>query len=136
MKNVLDSLIRLSAPLAEAGLTRVDQILRDAQWLLDQALDDGESPFDATPTKGPRNVEEATADFANRILRGALRTPWQPSSLPDAARQIADAATHSFAPRQPRNWLGLPFQLPLAFATLATQEALRLPRRSPTVPTA
>ncbi len=125
MTSFLDSLIRLSAPLAEAGLSAADQTLRGAQSLIDAALGDGESAFDSPPEDGPRNAEEATADFANRILRGALRTPWRISALPDAARQIAEAATESFRAREPRDLLGLPLQLPLACASLATQEALR-----------
>ncbi len=125
MASFLDSLIRLSATLAEAGLVRADEALRDAQSLAGKAFGDGESAFDGPPTSGPRNLDEATADFANRLLRGARRTPWRPSALPDVATQILEAAARSLPSRRPREWLGLPFQLPLAVATLATQEALR-----------
>ncbi len=125
MATLLDSLIRLSAPIAEAGLTVADEALRGAQSLLGQALGDGESAFDTPPVEGPRNAEEATADFANRLLRGALRTPWRPSAMPDAARQMLEAAAESFPLGEPRRWLDLPFKMPLAVASLATQEALR-----------
>ncbi len=125
MATFLDSLIRLTAPLAEAGLSRADDALRGAQSLLNETFGDGESAFEAPPTSGPRNLDEATADFANRILRGARRTPWHPSALADAAGQVFEAAVESLPSRQPLEWLGLPFQLPLAVATLATQEALR-----------
>ena len=125
MPNFLDSFIRLTAPLAEAGVRGVDQALRSSRTLLDRALGDGESSFDAPPSSGPRDVDEATADFANRLLRGALRTPWRPSALPDAACQIADAAARSFPASGPRDWLGLALKLPLSVATLTTQETLR-----------
>ena len=120
----LDSLIRLSAPLAEAGLSRLDAALRGTQSILEKAVGDG-STADSPPKEGPRNVDEATADLANRLLRGALRTPWRPSALPDATCQMVDAAAESFRFRESRRWLGLPLQLPVAVASLATQEALR-----------
>ncbi|MCP3963348.1 MAG: CRTAC1 family protein [bacterium] len=125
MVPLLESLFRRSAPLIETGLSSLDAALRGAQSMLAKTLGDGTSDLDSPPTAGPRNVEEATAEFANRLLRGARRTPWKMSALPDVTGQVLDAFSRSFRPRGPRDWLALPFEMPLAFASLATQEALR-----------
>ena len=125
MPTFFDSILRYSAPLAEAGLGRLDEALRGTQAVLDRAVGLDEAARDAPPGDGPRSVDEATADFANRMLRSALRTPWRPSAIPDFTRQTLRALAASFAFREPRKWLGLPLQLPLACASLTTQEALR-----------
>ena len=128
MTTFLDALIRWTAPIAEAGLTGMDEALRSTQKVLSRAVGEPVNPATAPPTERPRNVDEATSELANRLLRTALRTPWRLDALPEAGRQALDASLKSFPLpgfHDPRRWLGLPLQLPLAISSLVTQEALR-----------
>ncbi len=120
----LDDLIRLSAPPVEAGVSLLDSALRGTQSAISRALGT-EAARTEPPVDGPRDVDEATSELANRLLRNLRRTSWRPGELPEAARQLAVDAAASFRFRDPRKWLGLPLQLPLSLATLATQETLR-----------
>ncbi len=125
---LLDSLIRWTAPLAEAGLEAMDGALTGAQSILSRAVGEPVGAATAPPIDGPRNVDEATSELANRLLRSALRTPWRPDAVPEAAREVLDASLKSFsAPgfREPLRWFTLPLQVPLAMSSLLTQEALR-----------
>ena len=108
----------------EAGVSLLDATLRGTQSAVSRALG-AEPAKHQPPVDGPRDVDEATSELANRVLRGVLRTAWRPGSLPEAARRLAGDAASSFRFRDPRQWLGLPVQLPLSLATLATQETLR-----------
>ncbi|MEM7356006.1 MAG: FG-GAP-like repeat-containing protein [Acidobacteriota bacterium] len=121
----INSAIRFSAPLAEAGLSRLDATLRGTQSLLNKTVAGASQTANDPPRSGPRDVDEATAELANRLLRTARRAPWRPSAMPGAANEIVDAVRQSFAFRDTKQWLAMPLQLPLAMASLGTQEALR-----------
>ncbi len=69
MTAFLDSLVRWAAPFAETGLTELDDALRGVQKVLSRAVGEPVGAATKPPTGGPRNVDEATSELANRLLR-------------------------------------------------------------------
>src|SRR6266571_7257879 len=117
---------RLSLQMMENGLMGMNSMLWQVQSVVDQlAGQTTTTKWREAPVEGPADIEEATSDLANRLMRLAL------SNNRDAAEkcwQALDAALRSM----PRNnllslphWLALPFQLPLAVSSLTVQEILR-----------
>jgi hypothetical protein len=117
---------RLSLQIMENGLISMHAMLRQVQSVVDQlAGQTTTTKWREAPVQGPADLEEATSDLANRLMRLAL------SNNRDAVEkfwQALDAALCSL----PRNslaslphWLALPFQLPLAVGSLTLQEILR-----------
>ncbi|MEM7587672.1 MAG: FG-GAP-like repeat-containing protein, partial [Acidobacteriota bacterium] len=123
-RSLLGDLLSQSAPIAETWLSRLDAGLRQTQTALEAALGtNGQS--DTAPLSGPRSVDEATAELANRMLRLLRRAPRNLSAMPTLGSDLLDAVQQSFPFRDPARWLGLPLQLPIACASLISQEALR-----------
>jgi hypothetical protein len=112
--------------MMENGLMGMNAMLRQVQSVADRlAGQTTTTKWREAPVEGPADLEEATSDLANRLMRLAL------SNNRDAAEkswQALDAVLRSL----PRNslaslphWLALPFQLPLAVGSLTVQEILR-----------
>ncbi len=128
MLNLLDSVFRVSARAAESGLTVLDSALRALQNAAGKmiGLESPELPV-LPPLNGPTSLDEATADFSNRLFRIAmgLRTS---SGDSDLWNDLFSAARHSFGgliSKDPRQLMVLPVQLPLSFGTLMIQQSLR-----------
>jgi len=84
-------------------------------------------PLKAPPLEGPKDIDTAVSDFANRLARIARFTPWESSELGTAFRETVEAARRSFGYLDLgdlRN-VAFPIQLALSFGTLMTQQALR-----------
>ncbi len=118
---ILRTALELTSRLAETGLTGMDAALRSMECALGQKPS---GPANKPPFEGPVDVDAATSEMANRLLRLA-RWRWRSAdALAEAPRDVLDAVLHSW-PREgrldPRRYLALP----LATATLALQEALR-----------
>lgn len=118
--------LRFSMRLMEDGLTYVDATLQQVQSVVDQLA--GQDPTGRArqaPFSGPVDVEAATSDLANRLLR--LSCSYNRTT--QERWQNALTATSQSFPRY--NWndpwrlLTLPLELPLAVSSLVVQEARR-----------
>jgi len=128
--NIFDSIFDLSARAAERGLTAMGNTLGGVQKAVEKATGLA-SPelLKSAPLDGPPDIDAATAELGNRLLRVALRASRNPDDPKSASREALAAFRASFSyvdRKKPRSWIGLPFQLPLSFGTLMTQEGLRL----------
>jgi hypothetical protein len=110
----------------ENGLMGMDALLRRVQSVVDQlAGQTTTTKWREAPVEGPVDIEDATADLANRLMRLALASN---RDAVDKCWQALDATLRSL----PRNslaslphWFALPFQLPLAVGSLTVQEIMR-----------
>lgn len=129
MSGIFDSMLRISTRMAEESLLVMGATLRSMQSTVTQLTGYGhDGALTKPPLDGPPNVDMATAELAERLVRLILYTPAQASALPGAGRDLLYAIQESFAfvdLRDPRHWVGLPLQLPLSFGTLAVQQGLR-----------
>ncbi|MBK9166206.1 MAG: VCBS repeat-containing protein [Bryobacterales bacterium] len=128
MANVLDSLWKISANVAEAGLLAMDATLKTAQSSLGSLV--GQSaPAAPTspPLTGPRDIDSAVSEFANRMARILRYSILDRKDYTGAAEEVIASARHCFSFidfSDPKNAM-VPAQLPLSFATLMTQQGLR-----------
>jgi hypothetical protein len=112
--------------MMENGLMGMDAMLRQVQSVVEQLAGQITTTRGReAPVEGAADLEEATSDLANRLMRLALSGN---RDTADKCWQALDAAFRSM----PRNnlaslphWLALPFQLPLAIGSLTVQEILR-----------
>jgi hypothetical protein len=129
MTNLFGSLFRSSVRMAESTLLMMNSGLRTMQTAVDRlAGQESSRPQVTPPVDGPPTLDDATSDLATRLMRVAWTTPMDPKSLPTVVADSLNAARSSFAAvevKTPRQMLAFPLQLPLSFATLATQSALR-----------
>src|SRR5215471_19075354 len=117
---------RFSLQTMENGLMGMDALLRRVQSVVDQlAGQTTTTKWREAPVEGPVDIEDATADLANRLMRLVLASN---RDAVDKCWQALDATLRSL----PRNslaslphWLALPFQLPLAVGSLTVQEIMR-----------
>ena len=110
-------------------LTVVDTALFAAQSAVGAlAGEEPVKPSTEPPWEGPANIDEATADFANRLALLAALTPLKSGALVKAGGNILAAALQSrgsIERKTLRQWMALPIQLPLSFGTLLTQSSFR-----------
>ena len=125
---------RLSLQMMENGLMGMDTMLRQVQSVVNQLAGQTTTTRGReAPVEGPADLEEATSDLANRLMRLALSSN---RDVADKCWQALEAVLLSM----PRNnlaslphWLALPFQLPLAVGSLTVQEIMRTVALLPTV---
>ena len=80
------------------------------------------------PLNGPRNTDEAAADFANRLLLIARSVSTDPKSFPGSWTEVLRAVDRSFRSIERddlRQWMALPLQVPLSFGALLARSGLR-----------
>ena len=128
MSTLFDALIKISTDLAETGLLVMDSAMRAAQGGIESLAGQRPAgPLTEPPVEGPRDLDSAISDLANRTARIARFTPLEIESAPKAWGELVDAARRSFAYldwKDPKNLL-LPVQIPLSIGTLFTALALR-----------
>jgi hypothetical protein len=112
--------------MMENGLTGMDAMLQQAQSVLDQVAGQAATTkWREAPLEGPADIEQATSELANRLMRLALARNLDTA---DKCWQALEAVFRSL-PRNclhgPPHWLALPFALPLAMSNLTIQESLR-----------
>ena len=124
--SILSSLVKTTGPLIESGLTMADRMLGDMRSLVRDCASLGSAAQSSTAARGqPADLDAATSEFANRILRLARFTQFKPNRIAIAYQDLSSAAMKSRPPLELRDWLTLPAELPLSFASLAIQEGLR-----------
>ena len=124
--SIWGDVLQFSLQMLENGLRSADTTLQQVQLALTQlAGQPSASRGKEAPVEGPVHLAAATSELANRLLRRAQASNRAPSSwgwdLLDAARRSLPQETLW----NPRHWLALPLQLPVAMTTLSVQEALR-----------
>jgi tetratricopeptide (TPR) repeat protein len=124
---LLDSAIALSSKLAQASLVMTETVLSSVQGTLEQAIemdiDQGRQP----PIEGPRDLDHATSELANRTMRIIYFCPPDWAAIPKALKDWLRAVRFSFEYvdwTNPQN-LAFPLVAPLSLATLGTQSGLR-----------
>jgi hypothetical protein len=96
-----------------------------AQKTTRSALGHARAPARRAPLDGPKDVDDATSELANRLLRTALHARLSPQGVGEASCDIAQALEESFRLRGADRWLTLPIELPLSLATLGLRQAER-----------
>jgi hypothetical protein len=124
------SLFRASALFAETGLQAMDATLRSMQSAVDRVAGAEPSPpRDHPPHDGPPTVDDAVSEWTNRMGRIVRASHPSLGGLRHAAHDVYDSTRQSFAAvglEDPRRWPELGLRMPLSFATLLTQEGLRI----------
>ena len=113
--------------MLETGLIATQTTLEAAQRAIESVTGNGNSQQNGAPVDGPHDIDTALSDFANRASRIARYMPLDVREVPNASRDLLDAARRSFGYldfRDPRNVL-FPAQLMLSAGSLAAQSALR-----------
>jgi tetratricopeptide (TPR) repeat protein len=123
MSSFLSSLVRLSSVAAEGGLSLVDSSLELAQKTTRQAFGHPGTRPRRAPLEGPEDVDAATSELANRLLRSALHARLTPRGVGEISREVVEAIEQSFRLRGADRWLALPFELPLSLASLGLRQA-------------
>src|SRR5690349_10252727 len=106
MPTLFDSLLKISSSLAETGLLVMDSALRTAQAGIGSLV--GQQPVEPLnpPVDGPRDLDEAISDLANRAALIARFTPADVTHVPQALAELMEAVSRSFANfdwRDPKN---------------------------------
>ena len=115
--------------MAESGLSVVGSAMNTAKSAVSVIA--GEEPakhFLAPPLNGPRNIDEATVDFANRLVLVARSASVNPGAVTETWADMLAATRKSFGsiePKSIRQWIALPLQLPLSFGSLMAMSGLR-----------
>jgi tetratricopeptide (TPR) repeat protein len=125
--SLLSNGLKLSFKLAEAGLIATESMVRSAQTALETVAGIGRDLEVQAPTEGPRDLDHALSDLANRTVRIGHFTPLHPNAMGEALERWLRSARTSFRFvdwKDPRS-LALPAQLPFSLATLMTSAALR-----------
>ena len=125
MSSLLSSFLRLSAATAEGGLGVMSASVELAQKTARQALGHPRKRPRRAPVDGPEDVDSATSELANRLLRSALRARLDPRGLGEASRELIEAVEESFRLKGADRWLALPVELPLSLASLGLSQAER-----------
>src|SRR5262245_18914480 len=117
--------LRLSMQMIESGLSSMHSMLQQMQSVVEQvAGQDATTRGREAPVEGPADIEEATSELANRLMRLTLASN---RDTADKCWQALEAVIRSL-PRNhlysPPHWLALPFALPLAMGSLTIQEIL------------
>ncbi|MEM8934560.1 MAG: FG-GAP-like repeat-containing protein, partial [Acidobacteriota bacterium] len=119
--------MNLLADLTERGLVALDTALTESARQLDRWT--GARPTAGDPELPPGHPDDVTSALANEAVRAVRRGWWSPVGLGVAAREVF-ASTMQASRDGWTQWplsarAVLPLRLPLAVATLTTQEGLR-----------
>jgi tetratricopeptide (TPR) repeat protein len=128
MKSPLSALFQIPGDMLETGLMAMNAALETIQGVVETVTNQKRpGQLTAPPVDGPKDIDSAVSDFANRLTRIAQYTPWDAAALSAASQEILGAARRSFGYvdlGDPRN-VAFPVQLALSFGTLIVQQGLR-----------
>lgn len=123
--------------LAENGLTFIDAGLRRTGELLDR-LSGSPPPTAGDPERGMHHADDLTAAWANDALRTVRRSWWDPTGWPGAGKDLAQLTTRTWSEglrlQDGPALAVLPWRLPVAWASLLSQEGLRATAAAQAVP--
>ena len=128
---MLDQVFKPWMRLAESGWRFVDTAFRLGNSMAGVlAGKDLAKSSNLPPYQGSPSVNDATADFANRLalIAAAIPVPPKPASLMDAWGDTLEAASQSFGGIDTgslRQWMAIPVQLPISVGSLLWLYGLR-----------
>ncbi len=125
--SLLDSFFNLSFKMAEAGFIGAEAAIAAVQRTMESAAGVARDSEALAPVDGPRDLDHALSDLANRTARIAYFMPRDPAALPGALQSWLRAANTSFRFvdwKDPRSLL-LPLQAPFSLGTLMASAGLR-----------
>ena len=129
MENLLDSLFKPWTRIAETGLLLMGSAMQAAGSAVGVlAGEQTDNLITEPPLNGPRSMNEATADFASRLVIIARSASSGAGNMGDSLEQVLGAARKSFGgigQNGFRQWMALPLQLPLSFGALMAQSGVR-----------
>ncbi len=129
MAGLFGSIVQMTIQAAERGVLMMDTVMRTMQSGVDLLAGvEPRKPPAQPPLNGPRNLDEAISDLSNRLFRLWYTKRHAPLEILSSWDEVLHAAQKSFGGlelRDPREWMVLPFQLPLSVGTLMTQQSLR-----------
>jgi tetratricopeptide (TPR) repeat protein len=125
--SLIDSVLIASARVARTSLAVTEIAASAAQITLERAVGIQSDPGILPPLEGPRDLDHALSELANRTMRIIHFAPLAAESIPGVARDWLNAARFSFGFvdwKNPRN-LALAFTTPLSLMTLGAQAGQR-----------
>jgi hypothetical protein len=124
---LLDSALNISLKAAELGFIAAEAALKTAQNVMENAAGVRRDDNIHAPVNGPRDIDHALSELANRTARIVHYTPAHPEALPAAWTNWTRAlrSCFEFVDWQDPRTLLLPLQLPLSLGTLMTSAGLR-----------
>src|SRR4029453_1807449 len=114
--SVFDTIVAVSAKMAEGGLIAPETAITAAQTALEGAIGIGRDRGVEAPVDGPRDLDHALSELANQPARIFHHTPSNAAALPGALEDWVRALKTSFRYvdwTDPRS-LALPVQLPFS----------------------
>jgi tetratricopeptide (TPR) repeat protein len=125
--SLLNALASVPVKIAQMGLAMTDIAAGALQSTMERAARLPKDPGLATPVHGPRDLDHALSELANRTLRIIHFTPPSAAAVPDAVRQWLQAARFSLRFvdwKDPRS-LALLLIAPASLTTLGAQSGIR-----------
>src|SRR5580765_2166363 len=125
--NLVDSILMAPTRLARAGFALTELAASAVQATLERAAGIAPASNTLTPLEGPRDLDHALSELANRTLRIIHFAPMAAEAIPGAIREWLRAAGFSFRFmdwRDPRS-LALALASPFSLATLGAQAGQR-----------
>jgi tetratricopeptide (TPR) repeat protein len=125
--SLLNTFVAVPAELAQVCLAVTEVAASAAQATLERATGIKPDPGTLPPVEGPRDLDHAISELANRTLRIVHFTPLSWTAVPGAMKDWLRAAKCSFDFvdwKNPQS-LALPLAAPLSLATLGAQAGLR-----------
>ena len=125
--SLFDSFLTLSVKMAEAGLAMTETAAGAAQNVLERVTGLRRDSGALAPLDGPRNLDHALSELANRTARIVHFTPADPAAIAGAVNDWMRAARLCFGFvdwREPQS-LALVLAAPFSLATLGAQTGLR-----------
>lgn len=128
--SVFDALGGAAFSVAESSLFAVARTLEAAHTgVRALAGEPRPAPLTRPPLEGPQEMDRATAEFGNRLLRLLRYARVDDRGMGGVVEALGEAARESFGfilGAHPRQLATLPFELSLSLGTLWTQESLRV----------
>ncbi len=129
MVGIFESLFVVSSQMAETDLLMMDSALRGMQSVIVKVAGvNGHKLPGEIPVDGPKNLDEATSELSDRLFRLWWSLRGSRQDLGTIWNDVLEATRRSFGGidlSDPRQLAALPFQLPLSFGSLMTQQSLR-----------
>ena len=125
--SLFDNFLTISVKLAEAGLAITESAANAAQTAVERVVGVNRDSSVLAPLDGPRDLDHAVSELANRTARIVHFTPSDPAAIPGAVDDWMRAAKFSFRFvdwKDPRT-LGLALAARFSLATLGAQVGLR-----------
>ena len=125
--SLFDTIVAVSAKMAEVGLIATETAITAAQTTLEGVAGIRRDPGVKAPVKDPRDLDHALSELANRTARIFHYTPANAAAVPGAIKDWLRALKTSFRYvdwKDPRS-LTLPMQLPFSLGALLAQTGLR-----------